>query len=80
MAPYLGVTEKKKGYSQFIIRKPEAQGVCSRLHTLSAVEMKQELGPFFCETTHLESEAPTQYKSQDIKNLNLIANTLRKKN
>lgn len=28
---------------------------------------------------HLQSETPTKYKSQDIKNLNFIANTLKKK-
>lgn len=46
ITPYLSVTEKGKSYCQLIIRKLEAQGVCSKSHRLPAVDMRQEMGPF----------------------------------
>lgn len=50
-APYLDVTEKEKGHCQFITGKPEMQGVCSQSRRLSAVDLSQELGPLFSQTT-----------------------------
>ena len=64
-----GFTEKEKDYCEFYNQEAWGIEVCSKPHRLSAVDMKQAPGPLFGETTHLESEVPTNRKNQDSKHL-----------